>query len=277
MLVQTIPDTIFRVNNRGFVTLFKPAKDSSLSLLTESPVGKNILKCFPQCLADKMQQAIAAALLTNSTQIFQYELIEDQAAQYIEVRVASIDNEDILAIVRDITNQIRLEQRLTYLSFHDALTGIYNRAYFENKMKFYRENPITPLGIVVCDIDNLKSINDSCGHQYGDKAIAACATIICSAFRETDIVARIGGDEFAAILPGADEKIMKNACQRIRYGLDHFNQQNELHIPLSVSVGMSGRTDSSTSMDDLFKQADNRMYQEKFKAQKIHIRNQYQD
>ncbi|NLM45523.1 MAG: diguanylate cyclase [Firmicutes bacterium] len=167
-----------------------------------------------------------------------------------------------VALISDITEQKRREKQLQYMSLYDALTGIYNRAYFEHEMRRLANSRLNSLGIIICDLDGLKLYNDSLGHAVGDELLKAAAQVIKSCFRESDVVARIGGDEFAVLLPNADRQAMEAACERIRLALQEYNKKHEQYY-LSVSVGYAVSTGEKINVDDLFREADNNMYREK--------------
>ncbi|MDF9407806.1 PAS domain S-box protein [Pelotomaculum isophthalicicum JI] len=164
--------------------------------------------------------------------------------------------------IRDITEQRQLENRLKYLGMHDSLTGLHNRAYFEEEMRRLEDGRNISAGIIVCDVDGLKLVNDTLGHDTGDLLLIAAAGIIKDSFRESDMVARIGGDEFAVLLPNNEIKIMESACKRIQEGVIRHNAVKP-ELPLSISAGFAARNDGSISMSDLFREADNKMYRVK--------------
>ncbi|HHX74480.1 MAG TPA: diguanylate cyclase [Firmicutes bacterium] len=167
-----------------------------------------------------------------------------------------------VVLISDITEQKLREKQLQYMSLYDGLTGIYNRAYFEHEMRRLQNSRLSSLGVIVCDLDGLKLYNDSLGHAVGDKLLKAAAQVIRSCFRESDVVARIGGDEFAILIPNADSQAMEAACERIRLALQDYNQKHEKYY-LSVSVGYAVSTEEAFNVDDLFREADNNMYREK--------------
>ncbi|OPY62739.1 MAG: Cyclic di-GMP phosphodiesterase response regulator RpfG [Pelotomaculum sp. PtaU1.Bin065] len=164
--------------------------------------------------------------------------------------------------IRDITEQKQLEERLKHISLHDSLTGLHNRAYFEEEMRRVGGGRGNTAGIIVCDVDGLKLVNDTLGHEAGDALLLTVANIIRSSFRESDVVARIGGDEFAAIIPDTKESTLAEACKRIKDAIARHNATNH-ELPLSISVGFAARSDQSISINELFKEADNKMYREK--------------
>ncbi|AMM40557.1 PAS/PAC sensor-containing diguanylate cyclase [Candidatus Desulfofervidus auxilii] len=153
----------------------------------------------------------------------------------------------------------KLEEKLKYLSFHDSLTGLYNRNYFEEEMKRLNTTRKYPVGIIIIDIDNLKFVNDTFGHVKGDELIKYVANILSSIFRKEDVVARIGGDEFAVILPNVNEKIVQSLCKRIK---DNCNRNNN-PLKVSVSLGYDIQYGQYKDIKEVFKMADSRMYKDK--------------
>ncbi|MDD2422447.1 MAG: diguanylate cyclase, partial [Heliobacteriaceae bacterium] len=137
--------------------------------------------------------------------------------------------------LRAITEQKLLEEQLKYLSLHDANLDIYNRAYFEQEMRRVEKGRLNSVGIIICDIDGLKVVNDTLGHNAGDAVLLAAARVIKKVFRENDVVARVGGDEFVAILPECDQDTVEQVCNRLKAAIREHNNHNP-EIPLSISV-----------------------------------------
>ncbi|MDZ7640904.1 MAG: diguanylate cyclase [Desulfurivibrio sp.] len=173
----------------------------------------------------------------------------------------------ILIVLMDITKRKEAEAHLEHISFHDTPTGLYNRNFFEEEMKRLADGRHIPVGLVICDLDGLKLINDSLGHQAGDELISNTAHILKQSFRTSDIVARIGGDEFAVLLPETPYQKTREIAQRLRdYVEDHNNQ--DPRIPISLSVGFAVANSSPVDMQALFSEADDRMYREKIQTKK---------
>jgi len=168
----------------------------------------------------------------------------------------------IVGIAADITDIKIGEEKLKYLSLHDSLTGLYNRIYFEEEMNRIEKARYDAVGIVSCDVDGLKLVNDTLGHDQGDKLLIAAARVLRESFRDGDLVARIGGDEFSIILPNTTESAVENVCQRIQEAVANHNA---LHpkLPLSISIGFAVSNGVYRNLKDLFKDADNNMYLKK--------------
>jgi diguanylate cyclase (GGDEF)-like protein len=164
--------------------------------------------------------------------------------------------------IRDITKQKRFEEQLKYYSMHDQLTGLYNRTFFEEELKRLSTSREYPLTIISSDLDGLKRINDTMGHGTGDQLLVACADVLRKSLRDSDILARVGGDEFTAILPCTDAKTGENIFARIRENVDRYNREHG-EPPLSLSLGAATAETKEISFKDIFKQADDLMYRDK--------------
>lgn len=172
-----------------------------------------------------------------------------------------------IKVLEDVTERKEMEARLKYLSLHDPLTGLYNRTYFEQEMHRLGKTRHTPVGIIVCDVDGLKLINDTLGHESGDTLLKMAAKTISKSFRDGDMIARIGGDEFAVLLTNCDREALENAVRRMRSAVDAYNAVNP-DLRLSISIGFAVNIKKQVNMDELFKEADNNMYREKLHSSK---------
>jgi len=154
-------------------------------------------------------------------------------------------------------------KKIRYLSFHDPLTGLYNRRYFENEMKRLNKSRRIPISIIVIDIDGLKIVNDTYGHKKGDEYIKETGKIIDSITRKEDIVARIGGDEFAVILPETDTKTVNNFCEQLNIRRCRHPHNLDICEDLSFTAGCATKINSQTSLGEIFIKADKNMYSKK--------------
>jgi two-component system, cell cycle response regulator len=169
--------------------------------------------------------------------------------------------------IRYAIERKRLLTEMRNLSLRDELTGLYNRRGFfaltEQRFKLARREN-TRLLFIIADLDGLKTINDTYGHELGDHAIRDAADILKDTFRESDIVGRIGGDEFAIVV---DENVPESAetvTARLRDKIDAFKKEHLRHYQLSISVGIAHCDPvSSCSIDEMLANADELMYQQK--------------
>ncbi len=158
---------------------------------------------------------------------------------------------------------LRLSQeRLQYLSCHDPLTGLRNRVHFEEQMAALERSPVLPTAVMVLDLDGLKQVNDVLGHHAGDQMLQAAAAIIRDAAPTESTVSRIGGDEFALLLPDTDLAVINAIRRRILAKVGHYNNDHPQQ-PLGISIGFAIADALPVSMLALFKEADARMYQDK--------------
>ncbi len=153
-------------------------------------------------------------------------------------------------------------RQLISLSFKDALTGLHNRTYFEQEMRRLEAEHSEMVGLIICDIDGLKLVNDNLGHDAGDELLKNTAHILSQCFRENDLVARIGGDEFAVLITGTNPENLAKATRRLKQAISDFNSRHS-KPPVSFSVGAAVKMDKNKSMTILFREADTNMYREK--------------
>ncbi len=156
----------------------------------------------------------------------------------------------------------RIEEKIRYLSFHDALTDLYNRAYFEEELERYNFPRYYPLSIMMVDINGLKVINDTFGHHEGDKLLQHLASLLNSISRKGDVVARLGGDEFAVLLPSTTAEQVHDFHERIKKTCEEDNIKPTYLRP-SIALGCVTQKGEYQNTETLLKEADKRMYQDK--------------
>jgi len=154
------------------------------------------------------------------------------------------------------------EERLTYVSQHDELTGLFNRRHFYEVLEKLQSTGQFPLVLMMMDVDNLKQINDRYGHLAGDEALARFAKHVSGQLAERMVFSRLGGDEFVLISPGDDEKSGMLLMETIRTAIAEL-PGNGRSIPMQVSLGMAVARDGSDKLMDLLHEADLRMYADK--------------
>jgi diguanylate cyclase (GGDEF)-like protein/PAS domain S-box-containing protein len=172
---------------------------------------------------------------------------------------AGVTNGCVL-IFKDISEKNEINRQIEYLSFHDQLTGLYNRRFFENELKKLDIQENLPLSIIYADVNGLKIINDAFGHESGDKIIQQFADLFNAVFRPGDVVARVGGDEFVALLPRTEEPVVAQIVERLREKTDHVYYMD---IELSSSFGWDTKRDITQPISDVLRNAEDTMYQKK--------------
>jgi diguanylate cyclase (GGDEF)-like protein/PAS domain S-box-containing protein len=173
----------------------------------------------------------------------------------------------IQAFVRDITDRKRMEESIRALIITDSLTGLYNRRGFltlaEQQLRIAERTGSRVL-LLFADLDGMKQINDHLGHAKGDEALIEGADVLKAVFRESDILARVGGDEFAVLALGSSREDSDILKDRLQQQMDLHNSRGGRDYHLSISIGIAYKeSDSSVSIDELMSRADALMYEHK--------------
>ncbi|MDT8903131.1 HD domain-containing phosphohydrolase [Anaeroselena agilis] len=172
------------------------------------------------------------------------------------------------SVKRELAVRKKAEQRLLYLGLHDPLTGMFNRTYFEEAILRLIASRPKGIGVICCDLDGLKLINDSFGHSVGDRVLCEVATIIGETVSGEGFVARLGGDEFAAVMTDIGEDEVQEASRKMRREVK-IGDFGGVGLKLSLSVGWAyygGSSPSEATVRDLLKQADDFMYRRKLSS-----------
>ncbi len=168
---------------------------------------------------------------------------------------------ELVGISRDITARNVAQQELIYLSCHDSLTGLYNRAFFDAELERATHGRGFPLSLIVADLDGLKTVNDTLGHAMGDRLIKGAAAVLQMVFRGDDVVARTGGDEFVVLLPSMGAEDAAALLDRIRGCEENYNAAVDgpaVRMSLGVATALNGAEVARALAD-----ADARMYADK--------------
>lgn len=261
-MIKAFPDLFLRLDRDGNVLAYKKGEMESSPLKDDEPLGQKFYTLFDESNAVPLKTVFLKVLETQAVNQVEFGL-DKGGRHYYEARIIPMECQEIFVIMRDITERKVAEEQLVYYSMFDPLTNLYNRAYFENEMRRMEYLSINPTGLIICDVDNLKVVNDTYGHDRGDELLKEVARVLRQSMRKNDIIARIGGDEFAILLPDSDAAAVDATCQRVRDTITSYNNAAS-GLFLSISMGSAHWKSKVQKLDDVFKEADDKMYQEKF-------------
>lgn len=265
-VTRNLPGIILETDIKGSITFINKKGIEMLGYTVEELEEKTIwqLVAIPGRPVDENEAQKFLFRSEDGSQ--EYNLIrKDQSFLPVECHSSAIKNEKgktigFQCLLLDITPRKEYEEKIKYLSFHDKLTGLYNRAYFEEELVKLDSNRNLPLSIVMGDVNNLKMINDTFGHQHGDHLLSRIAEVLKSCFRRSDVISRWGGDEFSAILPYTTRETGIGIINRIK---KECQRRSTLTLPLSISFGIATKENSSENINAIVSEAESRMYRYK--------------
>ncbi|MBI5740399.1 MAG: sensor domain-containing diguanylate cyclase [Nitrospirae bacterium] len=247
----------------------------SAQRLLQLPVSETVLnaKCYRFYHGkDTPVKGCPSCNSLNTGKQCSFEIFEPHLDMFLEIRAIPRLDKDrkilgLIHVVRDITERKKMEEKLQNLSLTDELTGLYNRRGFfsliEHHLKLARRQN-RKLLLLYADMDNLKEVNDTFGHQEGDRMLVEAAGILKATYRESDIVARIGGDEFVVFPVGTSEDNALAISMRLQKNIDAHNAKGDSLYALSISVGVSCYDPAAPrSVDEMLAEADRLMYRDK--------------
>lgn len=215
---------------------------------------------------------------TGSSNVMEHTYYDNNGKrEYLEVSAYPIRDDSgesvsFIHITRDITDRKEMEEDLRALSVTDELTGLYNRRGFfmlTEKLQKIAKRQKTGLFLLYADLDGLKEINDTRGHQDGDLALIDIANILIATYRESDIIARIGGDEFVVVPVGTIGDDIGMITARLKKNIDAHNAKRKNSYKLSMSWGIAYYDpENPCSVDELLSRADKMMYEQKKSTKK---------
>ena len=267
VLITTIPVPIFYKDAEGRYLGCNSAFEEHICITREQIVGRTDRDLVPPDQAELFQQMDRSIMETRQVQIQESSLVcADGSRHDVIFYKAPFLNSDgsvggVAGAILDITERKETEAKLRYLSTHDILTGLYNRAYIDEELERLKYGRTFPVSIVVADVDRLKRVNDLQGHAAGDKLLKLTAQVLKGAFRTEDLVARIGGDEFAVILPGTAIDAAQEVIERIRKNLADIIGDDGRPV-LSLSLGCATALDGE-GLIEAWQLADELMYEDK--------------
>jgi diguanylate cyclase (GGDEF)-like protein len=255
------PDIIFVISSLGdFLEFQTNPVDQQLFARMRAYLGKNVFEVMPADVARRTMIAIEHALDLGDVQSFDYSLVVDNVTKYYEARFIRAANQNVVCIVRDITERQLNLMLIEKLSYRDQLTGLYNRRFFDEESRRLDTARSLPLSLVLIDVNGLKLTNDAFGHLMGDALLRRVSSVLQHCFRAEDIIARFGGDEFVVLLPSTNRADTEIIVNRIYQSIE---DEDFGAIKLSVSIGYETKTIVEESLKDIFIKAEDHMYSRK--------------
>jgi diguanylate cyclase (GGDEF)-like protein len=258
-LLRAIPDLIFRIDREGTLLDLVSASEHRHALIGEYR-GRKLAEVFPDDAAENAARHNALALQTGEIQGFEYILATDKDVRSFDARIVAMGEGESLFIARDITERKKSEKRLSFLAYQDSLTGLPNRASFNERLtrdlaRARRKDEA--VGVMLIDLDRFKEVNDTLGHVAGDLLLRAIAERLSSCVRETDTVARTSGDEFCVILPDhANEFSAVSAARRVQEVFASPFPIDGQELNVTASLGLSVFPFNGDTVETLVKHAD---------------------
>ncbi len=267
----SVGDGIISTDAHGKVLILNPIAEQLTGWTQEEAVGRSIeevFHIFNEFTRERCENPVQKVLenddiieLANHTMLISKDGIE----RPIEDSAAPIKDEKgnitgVVLVFRDFTEKKKNQDEIKYLSFHDHLTGLYNRRFFEAEMERLDTQKNLPFTIIMGDVNGLKLINDSFGHSVGDELLNKTAKALKENFRADDIIARVGGDEYAILITKTDGS---DAQKLINRTVESLKKEKVRDLDVSISFGWATKTDVLQTIDSLTKKAEDYMYNNK--------------
>lgn len=267
----SVGDGVLAVDRHHNIEFMNPIAEKLTGWLVDEANGKNVDAVF-QLISEYTRKKITSPVkqvfetnaiveLANHTLLIAKDgretPIEDTAAP---IRDKHNQTVGCVIVFRDFSEKKEKQKWIEYLSYHDQLSGLYNRRFFEEELKRLDKKRNYPLTFIFADVNGLKTINDAFGHHIGDELIKEVAEVLRAECRADEIISRTGGDEFVLILPKTDSNSADKLAKRIKTIIE---KKKIMNINISISFGWDTKLSSDQSVWDVLKNAENYMYKKK--------------
>lgn len=220
-------------------------------------IGKRALEVFPEIDKSWIEKYGQVAM---TAQPIHFEHYDKRLDKYHEIVAYSPRFKQFAVIISDVTERKKAEQEILYLSYHDYLTGLHNRRFYEEELERLDIPANLPITLIMADVNGLKLINDSFGHAMGDELLKKSARLITEAVPENSIVARLGGDEFIVMLPQTD---IFQAVEVINSLKAKTSNEKIGAFDISISYGHEIKEMEDQDIQEIYKRAEDDMYRHK--------------
>jgi diguanylate cyclase (GGDEF)-like protein/PAS domain S-box-containing protein len=260
--LEAAPDSVLCVDSTGLIVLVNGQTERFLGYPRQQLWGmplEDLLAANPAQPGEPLEVPPSRPASPRAVEL--YAKRRDGSWVPVEVSLAPVQvsgRSFSIAILRDLTERRRRESDLIYISTHDRLTGLLNRFAFDEALQRLDKLGPHPVGVVMVDLDELKRVNDDKGHAAGDTMLRRVAEVLRATFRADDVVARIGGDEFAVLTAGKDATSVSLLANRLLDALAAHNREHD-EAPLKLSIGVAV-AESGGSIAAALHDADARMY-----------------
>lgn len=265
---EATPDLFFLIKEDGTVIDYHSGDNENFHLPPSVFLGKNIVRLLPKTVAIKLKRNIRDVINNGEVISFEYGLNLPRGKTYFEARISHLkEYKQVIIIVRDITVQHNNAEVIRRQAYFDTLTLLPNRFLALDRLSQILEEAkrdCEKTAVLFLDLDDFKKVNDSLGHEFGDKLLIEAANRLSLSVRKSDTVGRLGGDEFIILLRTLADN--NNASEIAEKLLDVFREPFKIdgrELILTVSIGVSVYPDNSDSASGLLRHADAAMYQAK--------------